>query len=97
MHGVAHDADEIVEWLRALGNPVAYQGESLQSVYRKVLLELLHRKQRTHLSGVEKGELQAEHAFACKHCGATGAMDYDHTIRLTQSHAAPDFQPLCKA
>ena len=98
IHAMPVDGPDIMAWLQRLNIGLFYRGEGLPSVTYKVLNKLLREKERTYLDGEEKHQLMETHGYACASCGDKGKVEWDHTVRLSQSYGeqGPEsFAPRC--
>ena len=97
IHAMPQDAQDMIQWLKNLDIGLVYRGEGLPSLTYKVLNKLIKEKERTYLNGEEKHELLEANGYACASCGDRGKVEFDHTIRFSQSYgdSKPD-APRCR-
>ena len=101
IHAMPQDAQDMISWLQNLNIGLVYRGEGLPALTYKVLNKVIKEKERTDLDGEEKHELLEAHGYACANCGDRCKVEFDHTIRFSQSygeesHMLPDAQSVMR-
>jgi len=99
VHARPPDAVDMIQWLQNLDIGMSYKGEGLANLTYKVLNKLIKKRERRRLEGEERHELlESVYSYSCASCGAKGRMEWDHTVRLSQSYGeqrADCFAPRC--
>jgi len=98
VHLIPENANEIKNWLGALGLNIEYRGEGLPNMTLKVITALLKRK-RVFLTDVEKNELLVKCGNKCEICDdpLNGEVEFDHVVPLSSGFGDQTFQCLCPA
>jgi 5-methylcytosine-specific restriction endonuclease McrA len=95
VHALPQDWREIEAWFGHLDIGLEYRGEGLAGACYKALTQLLRKKDRVYLTGIEKNELLERYDYACALCGAKDELEWDHIVALSTSFGEQAFEPLC--